>query len=491
VSNGTYNKITLLGNSALRYIKETDSLILANNASYIYSFTDTVKINEFASLSGTPCYMIYLQSGSETTPAIFDIKAAAANLPNDTLWIDNVYVHGIKALNGANNAKLKKGNQSPDVDVAGSSWGYGLGLGNYNTGWAAMLPYQSGRTPNWDHDFYIPCLAFDIMLNSNGMLATYGATYEWRRDSLNSPIIASTPEYHALDSATYFLTMNYGNGCTATDNVSVIVTSSWIDTTLITAAICRGSTYTQNGFNESTPGIYYQNLQGQFGCDSIVVLTLSYTLLTDTINATICLGETYNDNGFNLTPTATGLTTNHLSLTTINGCDSMVMLILTVLDVQVQIVPSMLNFCEDSLVTLTAVSPQNKYQWSTGDQNQSIVISEPGIYGVTVSEGNCTASDFYTVEQCPILIVFPNAITPSIADGINDYFYLPNTTDVIEFSIYIHDRWGQLVFSSHDKHFQWDGKYKGELVQGVYAYTAFIITTDRQELRMSGAITVL
>ncbi|MDR1792083.1 MAG: gliding motility-associated C-terminal domain-containing protein, partial [Bacteroidales bacterium] len=386
ILNGTYNKITLLGNNFLDNISETDTLVLANDASYIYSFYDTVKINEFASLSGTPCYMIYLQSGIETTPAIFDIKATAANLPNDTLWIDNVYVHGIKALNGADNAKLKKGNQSPDVDVAGSSWGYGLGIGNYNTGWAAMLPYQSGRTPNWDHDFYIPCLAFDIMLNSNGMLATYGATYEWRRDSLNSPIIASTPEYHALDSATYFLTMNYGNGCTATDNVTLIVTKTYIDTTLIVDTICRGVTYSQYGFLESDTGVFYQYLQGTHGCDSIVELTLRYCPLPkDTIVAAICLGGSYTLNGFNENQAGIYDTITSTS----EGCDSLTTLILSINDL-----------LKDTIVA--AICLGSSYTLNGFNENQA------GIYNLMTS----------TSEGCDSLATLILSINDLLTDTI-------------------------------------------------------------------------
>lgn len=52
-------------------------------------------------------------------------------------------------------------------------------------------------------------------------------------------------------------------------------------TTTIIDSVVNGNTYNQYGFNETTAGIYTQNLQTNNGCDSIVTLTLSvYTLTT-------------------------------------------------------------------------------------------------------------------------------------------------------------------------------------------------------------------
>jgi hypothetical protein len=111
------------------------------------------------------------------------------------------------------------------------------------------------------------------------------------------------------------------------------------DTTVIDASICLGETYNANGFNltPTATGLTTNHLLLTTinGCDSTVTLNLTVKEIPDTtvINASICLGETYNENGFNLTPTAAGLTTNHLSLTTINGCDSTVTLNLTVKEI--------------------------------------------------------------------------------------------------------------------------------------------------------------
>jgi hypothetical protein len=89
------------------------------------------------------------------------------------------------------------------------------------------------------------------------------------------------------------------------------------DTTVINASICLGETYAENGFNltPTAAGLNTDHLSitAINGCDSIITLNLTVNDVPDTtvINASICLGETYNANGFTLTPTAAGLTTYH------------------------------------------------------------------------------------------------------------------------------------------------------------------------------------
>ena len=98
-------------------------------------------------------------------------------------------------------------------------------------------------------------------------------------------------------------------------------------TQAISHAICEGSVYTENGFNVSEAGTYTQNLQTVNGCDSIVTLTLTVNPVeSTTLSAAICEGTTYTENGFNVSEAGT-YTQN---LQTVNGCDSIVTLTLTV-----------------------------------------------------------------------------------------------------------------------------------------------------------------
>ena len=95
------------------------------------------------------------------------------------------------------------------------------------------------------------------------------------------------------------------------------------------ATICHGESYTWNGQAYAASGDYTVTLSNVYGCDSVVVLHLTVlpeVPVTDE-RATICHGETYTWQG--KTYTASGDYT--VTLSNVYGCDSVVMLHLTVL----------------------------------------------------------------------------------------------------------------------------------------------------------------
>lgn len=97
--------------------------------------------------------------------------------------------------------------------------------------------------------------------------------------------------------------------------------------TELTATICGGERYTENGFNVSQEGRHTKTFQSYMGCDSIVALTLTVNPSYNyTIDATINEGETYSENGFNVSEAGTYVQ----ELQTTSGCDSIITLNLTV-----------------------------------------------------------------------------------------------------------------------------------------------------------------
>lgn len=97
--------------------------------------------------------------------------------------------------------------------------------------------------------------------------------------------------------------------------------------TELTATICGGERYTENGFNVSQEGRHTKTFQSYMGCDSIVALTLTVNPSYNyTIDATINEGEIYCENGFNVSEAGTYVQ----ELQTTSGCDSIITLNLTV-----------------------------------------------------------------------------------------------------------------------------------------------------------------
>lgn len=84
----------------------------------------------------------------------------------------------------------------------------------------------------------------------------------------------------------------------------------------------------------------------------------------------------------------------------------------------------------------------------------------------------------------------PNAFTPN-NDGRNDKIYVRGFA-IGRMTWRIYNRWGQLIFTTSDRHEGWDGKYKGVLQpQEVYMYTLDIEFTDGTKTIKTGDITLL
>ncbi|MCX6180849.1 MAG: PKD domain-containing protein [Bacteroidetes bacterium] len=138
----------------------------------------------------------------------------------------------------------------------------------------------------------------------------------------------------------------------------------------------------------------------------------------------------------------------------------------------------------DNIANFTNESSRsNLWKWNFGDKDSS-KLENPvhqykivGDYDITLianNDYNCLDSITKTIKLKPIYsYYFPNAFTPN-ADGDNDIFYA-YTYNIIEFKMYIFDRWGELLFTSYDVNQGWNGLYQGNLVQiDTYVYKAYL-----------------
>jgi gliding motility-associated-like protein len=121
-------------------------------------------------------------------------------------------------------------------------------------------------------------------------------------------------------------------------------------------------------------------------------------------------------------------------------------------------------------VTLSAPAGLPVYYWSTGEQTQSILVSDAGVYWVIIDNPLCDdLVDTVQVTTCNDAFV-PNAFSPN-GDGINDILYIIGLEegDLLSFSIF--NRWGELVFETHDVTTSWDGTHNGKNAPlSVYAW---------------------
>jgi gliding motility-associated-like protein len=164
--------------------------------------------------------------------------------------------------------------------------------------------------------------------------------------------------------------------------------------------------------------------------------------------------------------------------------------------IQVVVVKPDANFTviSDPVVENLPVSFQNLtsngfvYEWFFGDGgysediHPSHIYSEPGIYQVTListdSKG-CIDSITIPIQIFKEYYVYvPNTFMPD-GDRLNEVFSA-SFIGVKEIEIEIFNRWGQLIFTSTDLDFEWDGTYRGQKVQtGTYVWKLKVLPEDK------------
>ena len=127
------------------------------------------------------------------------------------------------------------------------------------------------------------------------------------------------------DAGTYTAAYSTINGCDSTYTLHLAVTPVYAFTE--NHSICEGETYTWQGTDYSDAGTYTAAYSTINGCDSLYTLHLEVTpVYAFTENHSICEGETYTWQGTDYMEAGT----YEAAYSTINGCDSLYTLHLTV-----------------------------------------------------------------------------------------------------------------------------------------------------------------
>lgn len=292
-------------------------------------------------------------------------------------------------------------------------------------------------------------------------------------------------------------TLQTHQGCDSLIEQVVLVHQNVV-THFDTAVCSTDMPITWRGHSYAESSSFTDTLQTIHGADSMAVFTLtvlpSYELF---LSADICRGASYYENGFSIAgveTTGVDSLVRTLTLQSAEGCDSIVHLTLTVVEVALQIIPMSADFCEDMSMVLMVQTPMSDYVWSTGEQSPTITVTAPGYYSVTATESVCTSTASYMVDGCQFELVLPNAITPSRSDGLNDYFCIPpiNQENMEQFEISIFNRWGELIYYSTDKNFKWNGEFRGTIqYHTVYNYVIQYTDAKGRPYRVIGHVTVL
>ncbi len=202
--------------------------------------------------------------------------------------------------------------------------------------------------------------------------------------------------FNVSESGVYTQTLTAINGADSIVTLTLNVNPTF--NTELSANICQGQVYNENGFNVSEAGVYTQNLTSVNGCDSIVTLSLNINPIFNTeLSATICQGQVYNENGFNVSEA--GVYTQ--TLTSVNGCDSVVTLTVSV------------NPTFDTTINATI--------------NAGEMYSE---FGFNESEAGTYVQNLQTVNGCDSTITLILDVNSSLTDvEYSELSFYPNPTN--------------------------------------------------------------
>ncbi len=213
-------------------------------------------------------------------------------------------------------------------------------------------------------------------------------------------------------SGTYTDTFVNQYSCDSIVTLNLTVTP--LDVTPLMATICQGESYSFASQTLTAADIYYDTLTSAVtGCDSIIELTLTVNPVYEIpFSESICEGESYLFGAANLT--TAGI--YHDTLQSVNACDSVLVLTLTVNPLPAPVVTA--NGPELNTGSFTT------YQWNLngtaipGAEGQTYTATENGSYTVTVTDANACeeTSDPQVVNTVGLeelalfqnLIIFPN-----------------------------------------------------------------------------------
>jgi gliding motility-associated-like protein len=166
------------------------------------------------------------------------------------------------------------------------------------------------------------------------------------------------------------------------------------------------------------------------------------------------------------------------------------------------------ELCEGDTITdiFDAISVSGGFnEWyhfgdTTVNQTLSITWDQDGIFQFEVVrwDNGCVSNPqnyYVTIELCPNEIFYiPNSFTPN-GDERNNTFkpIITSGVDLFNYSFYIYNRWGQVIWESYNPNTGWDGTFNTIMCQdGVYTWKLKFKTPKTDEIKeFMGSLTLI
>lgn len=237
----------------------------------------------------------------------------------------------------------------------------------------------------------------------------------------------------------YFHTFQAVNGCDSIVNLTLNLNP--IITTQVNQSICQGNSYNFNGQNISVPGNYSDTLQTASGCDSVVILNLTVTpTITSIINQSICEGNFFIYNGQSLASAGN----YQFSFQTASGCDSIVTVVLTVFPIPnaPEIFTNSPLMCDGDVLLVSTnqlngaiynwIGPNNFHSDQTNFSFPAHV-ENTGIYYLNISQNGCVSPTVSQFVEILNYFTFEDFEFPNVITANSD-----GINDEIDIEAYFH-----------------------------------------------------
>jgi len=261
--------------------------------------------------------------------------------------------------------------------------------------------------------------------------------------------------------------------------VTYMVTEQLAYASTFYETVCFGGLFNSPQGNNYGAGSFDETYSSATGCDSIVtfVVTVLEPIII-TVNEYVCYGDQFITNQGNVIGPGTYTEAFISSI----GCDSIVILIISEYD---QVTADFffnsteLTSLNSELQFINTSSAAQYYIWDFGDQSLNSNDFSPihqfelfqaetyEVMLIAINEFGCADSIVKKVVVKEELIFYiPNTFTPD-GNELNQNFTPVFTSgfDPFEYTLLIFNRWGEILFESHDAKVGWDGTYKGQYAQ--------------------------
>ncbi len=147
------------------------------------------------------------------------------------------------------------------------------------------------------------------------------------------------------------------------------------------------------------------------------------------------------------------------------------------------------------------------WEWYAADANPSTSFDQypsfsfpEGFTGeypirlVVTTDGGCIDTIVNILQvNTDIIFYAPNVFTPDGDEHNQNWKFYVDGIDIYNFDLFIFNRWGEIIWESHDPSVYWDGTYDGKILQdGTYTWKASVkdLNSDNKK-NFQGSITII